>query len=465
MQRPRRRKNRARKGCTLRCSPRRVLEARAREAEAKAQRPGVIKQAEDFLREIIACVADESAAVPERKRAGRKPTVPALCLWAGMLVSILRKWDSQAALWRLLSLEGLWNWPCFEVCDQAIYKRLGQAGPGAMQRLFEQITQVLAVRLLPYMDATLAPFAAEVASLDETTLDQVRRTLPGLRGTPAGSDTLLPGKLAGLFDVRRQQWRKVLLTEEPRQNEKVLARSMVEDLPRTSLVLADLGYFAFEWFDDLSESGYFWASRLREKTTYEVLHVFYEKGPVLDALVFLGKYRADRTKHAVRLVQFRHGKQVFRYVTNVLDPRTFPVREIARLYARRWDIEMAFGLIKRELGLHLLWSAKPAILQQQIWAVLSISQILQALRLEIAGRAEAGVFDVSMSLMVQWLPRFAAQGKDPVQTFLECGRRAQMIRPSRRIRRVLPRIGLDQIIPLPEGTILERKPRYANRKC
>ena len=30
--------------------------------------------------------------------------------------------------------------------------------------------------------------------------------------------------------------------------------------------------------------------------------------------------------------------------------------DIARLYARRWDIEMAFKLAKRDLRLHLLWS-------------------------------------------------------------------------------------------------------------
>jgi len=42
----------------------------------------------------------------------------------------------------------------------------------------------------------------------------------------------------------------------------------------------------------------------------------------------------------VRLVQFRHGAALRRYLTNVRDPRLLPPAELARLYARRWDVEM-----------------------------------------------------------------------------------------------------------------------------
>ena len=70
-----------------------------------------------------------------------------------------------------------------------------------------------------------------------------------------------------------------------------------------------------------------------------------------------------------------------------MDPQQRSLREIAAVYARRWDIERAFQTSKQHLGRHLLWSAKPVVIQQQVWAVLIIAQIRQALRLEIAGRA------------------------------------------------------------------------------
>ena len=59
------------------------------------------------------------------------------------------------------------------------------------------------------------PFATEVVALDETTLDPVARTLPALRAVPRGDDRLLPGKLAGLFDLRRQLLRRVALPARP----------------------------------------------------------------------------------------------------------------------------------------------------------------------------------------------------------------------------------------------------------
>jgi hypothetical protein len=297
------------------------------------------------------------------------------------------------------------------------------------------------------------------------TLDQVARLLPALRDVPAGAAALLPGALAGLFDLRRQQWARVQYLADPQQNEKVAARGMVADLPPGSLLLADLGYFGFAWFDALTDAAQWWVSRLRAKTSYTVLHTHYHRGDTLDALVWLGAHRADRAKHAVRLVQFAHKGATYRYVTNVLDPAALPLAEIARLYARRWDIELAFNLVKTHLGLHLLWGAKPVVVLQQVWAVLIIAQVLQALRLEIAGRAGVDPYEVSLPLLVEYLPFFAARGLDPVAVFVEQGRALRFIRPSSRTAIVAPEIPPGDLLPRAPDLLVERTPRYAQRKC
>ncbi len=209
-----------------------------------------------------------------------------------------------------------------------------------------------------------------MVAIDETTLDPVARLL---RGTPAMAR--LPGKLAGVFDLRTQQWRTVRTTTDPHQNKRVLARDLVAALPRGSLILADPGSFGFAWFDDLTEAGHQWVTRLRARTSAPVIHTHYRRGDTFDGLVWLGGHRADKAKHAVRLVGFRVGITVHRYLTNVRDPRQLPAADLARLDARRRDIELAVKLVKRELGLHLLWSAKPAVLWQQVWAVLIIAQV------------------------------------------------------------------------------------------
>jgi hypothetical protein len=397
---------------------------------------------------------------------GAPEVLPALALWGGLLVCVLHGATTQSDLWRLLAVEGLWRFPLYPVCRQAVYWRLAHEGTGPLQELFEHVSRAMHARLGPLSALkNVAAFAKVIVALDESTLDKLARKLPTLRGLPKGDPGLLGGKIAALFDVRRQLWRKVMHTQSSQQNEKVLARQMVEDLPRGSLILADLGYFAFAWFDWLQERGYLWLSRLKAKVTYELKHVQYQDGETLDAIIWLGKYRSDRAAHAVRLVQFRAGKSLHRYVTNVLDPKLLPLHDIAQLYARRWDIELAFDLLKTHLGLHLLWSAKPVVIEQQLWAVLIIAQVLQSLRLEIAQQADCDPSEVSMALLVKYLPRYAAKGLDAIAIFVERGRHAGFIRPSRRNQIRAPVIPLDEIRPCPEHLELHRKPRYAQKDC
>lgn len=428
-----------------------------------AEQQHLVGDIEQFVRAAIEQLEPDTSELV--RGPGRPRILPALGLWAGLLVVVLRGGGSQLAIWRLLTLRGLWDYPRFALTDQAVYKRMASAGTSVLERLFAQISEVLRVRLAPFALKDLIPWASEVFALDETTLDPVARKLPALRPVPAGDASLLPGKLAGLYDVRRQQWRRVQYIADPHENDKVAAAAMVAALPAGSLILADLGYFAFAWFDALSEAGYSWLSRLRNKTSYEIRHVYYQDAFILDAVVWLGAYRADRAARAVRLLTVRLGDRSYSYITNVLDPTRLSALDMVRLYGRRWDIEMAFNLVKTHLKLHLWWSAKPVVILQQIWAVLIISQIIQALHLEIAGRAGVDPDEVSMALLIQYLPILAHDGRDPVTFFVEVGRQAHFIRPSTRIKRQVPFVPPDQIVPLPPDLSLVRTPRHPARKC
>ena len=424
----------------------------------------LLDQVEAIVERVL---RDLEAAPAEARRPGpgRPRVLPAFALWAGVLVCVLRGLGSQRAVWRLLAARGLWHYPRYPLSDEAVYKRLGDADTGPLEAVFAAVGGVLAGRLRPYAATGLAPFASEVVALDETALDPVARTLPALREAAAGDAARLPGKLAAVFDLRTQLFRRVEHLPDPDQNEKVAARDLLAGLAAGALILADLGYFGFRWFDDLTDRGFWWVSRLREKTSLEVLHVHYRRDETLDAVVWLGAYRADRAKHAVRLVQFRQGGVLHRYLTNVLDPHTLPPADVARLYARRWDIELAFKLVKRHLGLHLLWSAKVGVVLHQVWAVLTIAQVVQALRVEIAGRAGVDPFEVSLPLLVEYLPALLARGEDPVAVFVADGRRLGFIRPSTRTVIDAPILPAPEVVPRPPALVLIREPRYAQRNC
>lgn len=426
---------------------------------APTEGPALVGRAEEFLRQAVE--AFEPTATPAGR--GRPRTLPSLCLWAGLIVCVLRGFSSQLSLWRLLTHKGLWDYPRFDVGDQAVYNRLAREGAAPVRALFEHLSHRLRQRLGALNAQTLCSFASDVLALDETTLDKLARRLPALKGLPP--EAALAGRFTGLYDVRLQQWRRVRFRSDTHANEKRFARDMVDTLAARTLILADLGYFGFAWFDHLTEAGYYWLSRLRARTSYHTVHVYAQAEGFFDAVVFLGNYRADRAAHAVRLVRFTAGTREHAYVTNVLDPQQFPAEELARVYARRWDFEMAVALAKKELGLHLIWSSKPQVIEAQLWAVLTVAQILSALRYEVALRAGVDVFEVSMPLLVQWMPFFAAEGADPVARFVERGREAGFIRPSRRIRLELPQRRQLAWRSLPDDVVLTRTPRYAHRKC
>lgn len=431
-------------------------------ATEPSPKSGLIGQLETFLSELI---LDMSPAPASEHTQGRPPILPAMALWAGLLVCILRGFSSQLALWRLLTEKGFWHFPRAAITDQAVYNRLGRSGTAPLEAFLAKVTSALEERLAIYDNgkAKLAPFAKGAVALDCSTLEQVARKLPSLRGIPKADSRLLAGKLETIFDLRRQLWRTVRFAPAS-QNEKQDARTLIATIPKGYLILADLGYFGFSWFDWLTENGYWWVSRLREKTSYQLIHSYYSEGTTFDGLVWLGAYRADQAAHAVRMVTFQARGQTYRYITNVCNPQQLSPLMLAQLYARRWDIEMAFQLIKQHLGLHLLWSAKSTVIQQQVLAVLIISQVLQAMRLEIAWRAGADPFEVSLPLFIQYAPYYASEGQDPVEVFVERGRELGFIRPSRRTVIRAPELP-SSWQPLPADIILVRTPRYAQRRC
>jgi hypothetical protein len=81
---------------------------------------------------------------------------------------------------------------------------------------------------------------------------------------------------------------------------------------------------------------------------------------------------------------------------------------VAQLYARRWDIELAFRLLKDYLGMSHWWSSKQELILVQIWVVLLLSHIVYALRERIATAATCEPCEVSV-------PRHGRTAPEPVQ--------------------------------------------------
>lgn len=422
-------------------------------------------QLEATLRELLG----EPNLAP-RGGPGRPWTIPAAVLWSGLLVCVLRGFHQKVDLWRALCVHGLWHVPRYDVTEMAVEDRLKTAAADALAPLLAHVTEAVEQRWQDLSCCELAPFAKAILAVDHTILDLVLRYRRILRELPKGDRCLLPGALGCVFDIRRQLWVKLQYLADPQQDLHTAVRSLTAGFAAGTLLLFDLGYFAFWFFDELTEAGYHFVTRWRGKVTYSVEHVFYEGGNararLFDALIYPGVHRADRAAHPLRMIRITVLKgsrwETYQYVTNVLDPRVLPAWQVAALYRRRWDIEKAFDLVKTHLGLRLLWSSQSNVLLHQIYATFILCQVVLALRNEIAVRAQADLREVSLPLMIRWLPRLAADGHDAVAEFVRAGRRAGYIRPFRGQTWEVPTV-TDAEYCWPERPPGQREARYGSR--
>ncbi len=116
--------------------------------------------------------------------------------------------------------------------------------------------------------------------------------------------------------------------------------------------------------------------------------------------------------------------------------------------------------LKEQLGLHLWWSSKVTGMLVQVWACLILAQLLQAVRLEIACRAQVDPFQVSLPLLVTQLPQLLAREQDPMALWVQRGRQLGLLRPCSRTRVQGPVVAAEQIQPRPADLVLTRPAKY-----
>ncbi len=392
-----------------------------------------------------------------RKR-GRPQHVGWTQLWSSLLLCALQGMHSFEDWRRLLGLQPIGPFAPVWLTRNGLVKRLLKAGLVPLQELWEGINAQLASIGSQAVPATLATFATEIFCLDETRLDAVGRYLKPLRGLTTHDPACFAGKLVGLLDVRAQRWLRLEWREAVQENCKVDMLDFLQGLSQGSLLLFDLGYFSFSFFDTLTQWKVWWVSRYREKTSYQIAHVFYRQREVLDALVWLGAGQKQAC-HLVRLVRLSDGIGVRMYLTNVCDPQLLSLGEVAQLYARRWDIELAFRLLKDYLGMSHWWSSKQELILVQIWVVLILSHIVYALRERIAMAATCEPCEVSVPLLVELLPKLCSHSELQLEQLVQEGRHLGLVRASPRLALLIPQVELSCYQPAPPDLPRQRPGR------
>jgi hypothetical protein len=303
-----------------------------------------------------------------------------------IIVSLVwRRVPSIAEVQKILTREGLLGMVPLQVSPQAITKRLDVLPAAVMGQLFAEVcTRVQAQSPPPLPHPRWAPVRERFPLLaigDGSTLEALRKKTAVLRER---TGLVLAGKMMVLVEAfsHRPLWQ--VYTEDAAANDKRFAAEILAALPVGGLLVFDLGFFSFLWFDDFTAQQKFFVTRMREKTAYRTVQMLSQGLAYRDEIIQVGQYRSNPCMHPLRMVSVLWQGAWYRYLTNVLDPQALSPRQVCELYRRRWRIEEAFALTKRVLDLAYVWTGSSNAVQLQIYATLIFYAVLLTICQQVA---------------------------------------------------------------------------------
>lgn len=334
-----------------------------------------------------------------------------------VLALIWRRVPGVCTLQRMLARERiLWTEPTV-VSQPALSERFLTFPAVVFERVLARVLarlparQAARTRPLPAALASIAPRFHACYALDGTTLEALFRKLATLRERP---DTPLAGHLGVAVDLISHLPAKLCWADDPATNDKALAPDLLGWLPPDSLVVFDLGYFAFWLFDALTSAHSWLVTRMRAKTSYVVQRVLVNRAQVRDQIIQLGRYAANgQWQHPMRLIEVYVNGRWQRYLTNVLDPQRLSIVEVVALYDARWSIETTFLLVKRLLDLAYLWGGSLNGVRVQVVATFLFYAILIDLCDDVANELGLALEQISVEMVYRGLYHYVmavAQG-------------------------------------------------------
>jgi len=339
----------------------------------------------------------------------RQRTLTLPVMLAFVLSLIWRQIGSVAEAVRVLSQDGMLWQPPLKVTQQAINTRLRQMPAALFERLFREILPLMHQRwqkrkrpLAAPMQTALAHFERVVA-VDGSTLDVLVKKVGLLK---AEEDNVLAGKMLAVLDVASQLPVAVFYTEKSQAHDQSFWEQIIATIKPGELVLFDLGFVNYERYQQLSQQGSYWVTRLKSNMVYQKVSEVREAGAARSYLIEAGAYSGG-TGQLLRLVEVEYEGKSYTYLTNVLDPARLRAEEVAYLYRERWRIEDAFKSVKRLLGLAYFYSGSLNAVGLQLWATWLLYCVLTELVDEVASEVQQPVKRISIEMVYRGLYHYS----------------------------------------------------------
>ena len=161
-----------------------------------------------------------------------------------------------------------------KVSKQALSQRLNSLPATLFAKLFEQVIERLAVKrsvreLAPAWSSVAQRFTA-IWIGDASTLEAMKKHFGQLQEK---TGTVLAGKILMVVEAFTHTPVAIWYDADAKINETRWWQALLERLPDGGLLIVDMGFYGFEWFDSLTAAGKYVLTRQKNLVTYRVTRV------------------------------------------------------------------------------------------------------------------------------------------------------------------------------------------------
>jgi len=157
------------------------------------------------------------------------------------------------------------------------------------------------------------------------------------------------------------------------------------EFPKGSIVAVDKGYNDYAWYNQLTEKGIFFVTRLKTNAKYRTVSrrsVLKSKGLICDQTIeFTGVQTAKKCPVQLRRIGYRDAETGKRYVF-LTNNFKLSAKTIADIYKARWQVELFFKWIKQNLKIKSFVGTSKNAVMTQIWIALCVYLLLAFLKFQ-----------------------------------------------------------------------------------
>ncbi|MED4570968.1 IS4 family transposase [Brevibacillus agri] len=293
------------------------------------------------------------------------------------------------------------------ISPSQLSRKNNQVEPALLEEIFVDLVQQI-----QSVSGNTHSLRKDIKIIDSTTIGLCLQKYKWatFRKTKAGIKIHLRLVFANQEDVYPD---KISLTYA-KSNDRTQMESLIDEIG--AMYVFDRGYVDYEKFDEYTDKGIFFASRLKDNAEVRHLHTFQlppESTVLSDSMILLGTPQ-KRVDNVLRLIETLDSKgNRIRIITNRFD---LEADELSDIYRWRWQIELFFKWLKQHVKIKTFYGTSDNAVRNQVFLALITYCLLLLVKRE--RNSQHSLLQISRWLKVflwqtfeQWIGRMDYQSK------------------------------------------------------